>query len=150
MNLEDYIKVISTERVLQLATSRNNKPWLCTVHFYNDEQGNIYWVSTKERRHSKELIDNKNVVATVVIHEDNPSENYVISVTIEGLVETITEKQRVSKIINDYTQKLGKDGTLIQQILDPKDPFNLYILESKSIWIFDNKNFPNDPKQKLR
>lgn len=150
MNPDNYIKeMLPTKRVLQLATSKNNMPWLCTVHFYNDEQGNIYWVSTKERRHSRELLDNKSAVATVVMHEDSPEEDYVISITIEGHVELINDPARIDQIATSYIDKLGKPSSVFDKVKDADDSLQLYCLKPHEISVFDNKNFPDNPKQEF-
>ncbi len=148
MNKENYLKdLLPTRRVLQLATVKDNKPWLCTVHFYSDEQGRIYWVSTKERRHSLELSSNPHATATAVIHEDSPEENYVISITIEGEVVVVKDRETIEDMRNTYVPKLGKPESIIDQVLDANDSLELFCLVPSKVSVFDNKNFPDKPKQ---
>ena len=40
--IKNYLK---TARVMQLATSVDDKPWACNVHFYSDDDMNLYWCS---------------------------------------------------------------------------------------------------------
>ena len=44
-------------KVMQLATSHNSQPWAVNVHFAFNDKLNLYWMSTKERRHSRESKD---------------------------------------------------------------------------------------------
>ena len=75
--------------IMQLATAVGDQAWICTVHYYSDESLNLYWVSSRERRHSKEIQQNKKVAATILVHENNEAENYVIAITIEGIAELV-------------------------------------------------------------
>ncbi|MES2971687.1 MAG: pyridoxamine 5'-phosphate oxidase family protein [Patescibacteria group bacterium] len=48
-------KYLASTNVMQLATSVDGRPWACTVHFYADDNFNLYWISTEARRHSQEI-----------------------------------------------------------------------------------------------
>src|SRR5665213_3517468 len=51
---------------MSLATSANNKPWVCEVHYVYDDDLNLYWRSTPARRHSLEISQNPNVAGSIV------------------------------------------------------------------------------------
>lgn len=90
--MKEYIReYLQTNNVIQLATAKDGQPWLCNVHFYADHDLNIYWRSTTERRHSKEIADNPKVAAVIKVHENTPQEDYVIGLTIEGTAELLAE-----------------------------------------------------------
>ena len=58
-NIEESIKAyVGQANIMQLGTSENDQPWICTLHFYSDADLNFYWCSTTDRRHSKELAHN--------------------------------------------------------------------------------------------
>ena len=46
---------------MSLATSHNNVPWICEVHYAFDDELNLYFRSLQSRRHSKEIAENKQV-----------------------------------------------------------------------------------------
>lgn len=57
---------------MQLATAVNDQPYLCTVHYYSDDNLNFYWSSKPFRRHSGEIEQNPKVSTYVLIHENTP------------------------------------------------------------------------------
>ena len=51
---------------LSLATSKNNRPWVCEVHFAYDDSLNLYFRSLHSRRHSQEIAENPQVAGNIV------------------------------------------------------------------------------------
>ncbi len=139
-------EALKAARVMQLATSSNNKPWVCNVHFYADENLNIYWISTPTRRHSLDIEKNPHVAMTIKVHEDKPDEPYVIGLSAKGTAERIIDEQ-VRNVINHYQKKLGKDKKLMSDILSGTNPHRFYQLKPTSFVLFDTKNFPDNPRQ---
>jgi len=133
-------------RVMQLATSVNNLPWVCNIHFYTDDDLNFYWISTLDRRHSQEIKQNQHVAVTIKVHEDTPEEQYVIGITVEGKAELLSEKE-AKKIADHYKTKLNKPQSLIDDIFAGRNPHKFYRLKPEKFVLFDNKNFPEDPRQ---
>lgn len=139
-------QVLPLKKVMQLATSSNGQPWACNIHFYSDNDFNFYWISTTDRRHSRDIEQNPQVAITVLVHEDAPDENYVIGVSAEGTAELIG--QDIDKQVGEaYTQKLGKDPSLVRDIISGSNPHKFYCLKPSKIVLFDSKNFPDDPRQ---
>lgn len=144
--IQQYLK---DARVMQLATVSTNKPWTCNLHFYADDEFNLYWISTLARRHSKEISENAYVSAAIKIHEDTQDEPYVIGISIEGTARLLTEHE--TKIIGEqYVAKLKKAPTLIEEILSGKNPHKFYLLKPTNIVLFDTKNFPQEPRQEYQ
>jgi uncharacterized protein YhbP (UPF0306 family) len=51
---------------MSLATTYNNKPWVCEVHFAYDNDLNLYFRSETTRRHSLEIELNPNVAGNII------------------------------------------------------------------------------------
>lgn len=146
-DLRRHIKqYLEAARVMQLATSVNDKPWVCNVHFYSDSDLNIYWMSAPLRRHSKDIERNQHVAAAVKIHEDTPDELYIIGLTVEGKAELLSE-EKTDKIGKLYIEKLGKPPILLEEMRTGKNPNKIYKLTPTCFVLFDTKNFPDDPRQ---
>jgi nitroimidazol reductase NimA-like FMN-containing flavoprotein (pyridoxamine 5'-phosphate oxidase superfamily) len=149
MDLKKLIKeYMSQMRVMQLATSVNNQPWVCNVHFYSDDNLDIYWMSTPSRRHSEEINENPKVAAVMKIHEDTLDEKYVIGLSAEGTAEILSAEE-VKVIGKEYVAKLGKDAALIDDILSGKNPHKFYRMKVSKFVLFDTSIFPADPRQEL-
>ena len=141
--IQDYLK---QARVMHLATTIDNKPWVCNVHFYVDEQTNLYWISDTNTRHSKEIAQNANVAAVLKVHEDTPEERYVIGLTIEGTAEILSIEE-TKRIGERYIEKTGKAATLLEGILAGTGQSKMYRLMPTNFVLFDSKNFPDQPRQ---
>lgn len=141
-------KFLKQNRVLQLATSVNNQPWACNVHYIIDEGLNIIWISTPQRRHSIEIAENAKAAFVLKVHEDTAEEPYVIGLSGEGEAALIPENE-IESIAKDYFAQTGKPQSLLKDILDGKNPHKFYKLRITSFVLFDTKNFPDDPRQEI-
>jgi uncharacterized protein YhbP (UPF0306 family) len=149
MDLKNLIKQYLTEaRVMQLASSIHDHPWVCNVHFYADDDLNLYWMSTEARRHSQEIAQNAHVAMTIKVHEDTPDEKYVIGLSAEGTAEVLTDAE-IKEVGPKYSTKLDKDPNLVNDILSGKNPHKFYRFKVTKFVLFDTKNFPKDPRQEL-
>lgn len=135
-------------KIMQLATSANDEPWVCTVHFYSDDALNLYWISKPDRWHSWQISQNPQVAATILVHENTPDENYVVAVTVAGqaeLVEPIDEN-----VGQAFIKKLNREATLLEDIASGRNPHKFYRLKPERLVLFDTKNFPADPRQEFK
>ena len=55
--------------LMGISSTSSNKPYSATVFFCFDEELNIYFLSTSQRRHSKEIVENPNVALTIASHK---------------------------------------------------------------------------------
>jgi nitroimidazol reductase NimA-like FMN-containing flavoprotein (pyridoxamine 5'-phosphate oxidase superfamily) len=146
MKAGDLIKkYINQSNILQLATSVKDMPWVVTLHFYADEDLNLYWSSRHNRRHSQEVLTNPNASATILVHENTQKENWVIGVTLSGQAELVEDLN--DSIAQAYVKKLLKDPDLPLKIRDGSVPDKWYRLKPETIILFDNKDFPENPRQ---
>lgn len=139
-------KYLSKHNVMQLATCSDDKPYAVNLHYYSDEAGNLYWISTRERRHSRELAANPNACVAIKVHENTLTEPWVIGLTIEGTVECLGENPG-QNIAVAYQDKLGHPQKLMDDIRSGRNPHKFYKLTPTDYTLFDTKNFPKDPKQ---
>src|ERR1019366_1117415 len=121
-NAQELIKkYLPNVNIIQLATSVNNQPWLCAVHFYSDANLNLYWLSTLERQHSQQLKQNPRTAAYFLVHENTPAEGYVIGILATGTVQLVGENID-EQIGQGYVKKLNKDLNLLTDIRSGKNP----------------------------
>lgn len=145
MNIEQQVKeALKNSRIMQLATAVNDQPWICTVHFFADDTLNMYWCSEATRRHSKELTANNKASVYLLVHENTPEEDYVIGISLEGTAERIDGSQHQTAC-EGYVNKLGRDETVLKQLLSDEKAF--YRFTPSSIVMFNNRDFPDNPRQ---
>lgn len=137
--------------ILQLATCINNKPWSCNLHYVTDEDMNIYWLSTPERRHSKELEINPRASATILVHENTKAQDFVIGITVEGQVSKV-DRSKYKTILTKYGKKHAINKTSVNLlkflalVVSGKDQHVLYKLKPTQFVLFDTKHFPDNPR----
>jgi uncharacterized protein YhbP (UPF0306 family) len=143
--IREYLK---NARVLQLATSVDNKPWACNVHFYSDDDLNLYWISNLERRHSQDIKQNPNAAITIKVHEDTLEEHYIIGLSAEGkaTLATMEDAKRISEL---YRKKLDKDPKTVEDALTETSQNKFYRLTPIKFIVFDTKTFSEHPRQEI-
>lgn len=147
MKPQDFLPgYLENARVMQLATTKDNKPYVVNVHYYADSDGSIYWISTRDRRHSQELEANPNACVVIKVHEDTPQEQWIVGLSIEGRVEYIGEDPG-DDVFEGYMSKLSKPQQLMSDIRSGTNPHKFYRLVPSHYSLFDTKNFPKEPKQ---
>lgn len=145
--VEDLIRqYINQAKVMQLATTVDNQPWVCHLHFYADEALNLYWISTEVRRHSLEIATNPKVAVTILVHENTEQENYVIGLSITGKAELLGDDID-KKIAESYVKKTARAASLVEDIKSGKNPHKFYRIKPSKIVLFDSKDFPENPRQ---
>jgi ribonuclease HI/uncharacterized protein YhbP (UPF0306 family) len=144
---EEYVdEFLALGTVMQLATSRENVPWISTVYFVADDERNIYWLSLPGRRHSEEVVDNPRVAVAIAIKQDMP----VIGIQAEGLVAIVDDAAIVEKILASYVKKYdGAGKEFHQRFVEGKNKHQLYKLTPSSMVLFDEVHFNAGPAQRI-
>lgn len=140
---ELILKHLGSVKTLQLATSRDNKPWISNVHFVHDDEGNVYWLSTEERRHSKEIADNPQVAVSIVVKSDMP----VIGIQASGVAEKVSDLVTIGRIMPGYVKKHGTGKDFYKRALAGINDHKLYRMTPEFISLFDEVNFPKSAPQ---
>lgn len=139
-------KHLSTAPLMQLATSVEDRPWVCSVYFVVDDQLNVYWLSLPTRRHSVEIGLNKNVAGAVVVKKSMP----VIGVQIEGRASLVKDKKTVKEVMETYTAKYDEGTEFYKNFLAGKNKHELYQLRPDNIVVFDEVADSKHPRKQWR
>lgn len=91
---------------LSLATLDDGGLWVSDVSYIADNHWNIYWLSARDTRHSKAILQNPNVAGTITItmKTEDPSE----ALQIAGRAEIVTE-DKSGEVEELFSQKRGKE-----------------------------------------
>ena len=144
---ERILQLLKSKKVMQLATVRDGQPWVCNLHFWADDDGYLYWISTEARRHSQEIKDDKRVAAAIAVQTDEEVPGTPpIGIQVEGDAELVTgpEMQPLLRKYFDYHRKPEK---LYDEIIAGENPHKLYRLKPRLYVIFDVQNSPKDPRK---
>jgi uncharacterized protein YhbP (UPF0306 family) len=145
---EELIRLhLPTQNVMQLATCVDDQPWVCNVHYCHDEVLNLYWISDKSSRHSKEIAQNPKASVVIKIHENTAAEPYLIGISIEGKASVITDEKQKHIAAKLYIAKHATRQDFIDKVMDDSNGFAFYCLTSTKFVLFDTKDFKDQPRQ---
>jgi uncharacterized protein YhbP (UPF0306 family) len=136
-------KYLSEAQVMQLATTANDQPWACSVHFVADDNLNLYWISSPIRRHSQEIANNSKVAATIPIKFP---EHPVVGISVEGEATIVS----TADAINLYDSKFGLSDGFKEKLQSGEADEKMYVLRPKGFVLFDQVNFKDNPHQEFK
>lgn len=145
IDIEKTIRQYLSEVIhMSLATSMNNKPWVCEVHFVFDKDLNIYFRSKPSRRHSKEIAQNNSVAGNIV--SQHTVGEKVRGVYFEGkaeLLQNIDNKHPAYKL---YCQRFNRGEEILEEANNQEDGHKFYKISVKKFYLFDSRE--SSPGQK--
>ena len=144
MNVEQTIRDYLPDIIhMSLATSKDNKPWVCELHFCYDDDLNLYFRSLASRRHSQEISSNPNVAGSMVTQ--HTLDDKLRGIFFEGTAQQIeTDAERASVI--KYFKRIGADEAAVEEAKDPNG-HQFYKITVSKFYIFDSRE--HSPGQKF-
>jgi len=103
---------------MSLGTSRDNKPWVCEVHFAYDDELNLYFRSLSSRRHSQEIVDNPNVAGNIV--RQHTLDEYPLGVYFEGIAEQLGPGEARQKAFECIKERLKASDDILVEADNPE------------------------------
>ncbi|MDN5274652.1 MAG: hypothetical protein JWP06_553 [Candidatus Saccharibacteria bacterium] len=99
---------------MSLATVKDNKPWVCEVHFSYDDDLNIYFASSVDSRHGQEITANPHVSANIVTqhHKDQKTR----CVDFEGTATILSGEEAEKTAYQAYAKRCGASEGLLNNI----------------------------------
>jgi len=131
---------IAAAKTMQLATVSEGQPWICTVYFVL-HQGNFYWLSEPDRRHSKELLVHPRAAAAIVLKPEVP----VTGVQAQGGVRIVEDIQEAETVLPLYVGKYGQGGRFVERMKLGTNKHVLYKMTPEKVMLFDEDGHPNNP-----
>lgn len=140
MDIEQTIRNYLPQIVhMSLATSADNKPWVCEVHFAFDDDLNLYFRSLPARRHSQEIAKNPHVAGNIVTqHFLNQT---VRGVYFEGTAKKLSPGDEQTAAYEALSKRLGMGKELLEEAKNPEGP-QLYKITVNAFYVFDAYNSP--------
>ncbi len=146
MDIKKLIKeYLEKARLMQVATSENNQPWVCSVYFAFDDKLNLFWISTPERRHSQEIYGNEKAAGTIVLPH-TPGDK-VRGIQFQGFAKRLTGAREMKYGMDVYATRMKMNPDRKKKILEGKDDHSPYQITPTTFVLFDVLNFPNNPRQ---
>lgn len=142
--VQDYLV---KAQMMHIATSRDHQPWIATVYFAPDIDMNLYWMSRASRRHSQEIAENPKVAGTIVLPHNYGDK--VRGLQFEGIAKQLSDGD-AQKGINIYSSRFWIVEDRATTANEGEDQHFCYQIHPSKFVLFDEVNFPNDPRQELK
>lgn len=132
-------------KLMQLATSIDNQPWVCNVWFAADKDLNVYWFSSITRRHSEEVTKNNKVAAAFALPHtpDDPPRG----LQLQGIAELLTDQKDIDKAISVYANRIFPTEKIKEFMENKEKPHRFYRIKPTQFVLFDVVNFPDNSRQ---
>lgn len=120
---------------MSIATVKDNKPWVCEVHFSYDDNLNLYFVSSTKTRHAQEIMQNPHVAGNIVTqHHKNQK---VRCVDFEGTAEMLDSRDGEAVAYRAYVQRNGESESLLSEIRKDGNT-RFFKISIKDFFLFDS------------
>jgi uncharacterized protein YhbP (UPF0306 family) len=114
MDVEKVIREYIDKSIhMSLGTSRDNKPWVCEVHFVYDDRLNLYFRSLKSRRHSQDIALNPNVAGNIV--KQHTVDEYPHAIYFEGSASLVDDEQKRQKLFGLFKDRLNANEDILEE-----------------------------------
>lgn len=143
---------LSECKLLHLATSIKDQPWVSNLWFAYDPELNLYFISKKDRRHCTELKKQPKVAGGIVSSKFEGPDQKVRGLSFQGLAEEIHDDDAVTEAYKIYEKRLPQLGKAypLAQILSIDAKPKMYKIVPSLFVLFDEENFPENPRQELK
>ncbi len=149
--LEKLIReYLSKGALMQVASARDNQPWVCNVWYSYDEDLNFYFISGNYRRHSGEIRDNEKVAGSIVQPIFTKLGQLGRGITFEGTAKELS-LTKSKKAFENYLKRWPKATMYItkKDILGNLTKVRFYKIEPQMIVLFDEVNYPEDSRREF-
>ena len=144
MNIEEKIREYLPQVIhLSLATSKDDRPWVCEVHFAYDDSLNLYFRSKPDRRHSLEIAENPRVAGNIV--SEHVAGEKPRGVYFEGVAERLSGVDENHPAYTLYCERFGTGPQILEE--DRTDTgHGFYKITVENFYLFDSRE--STPSQK--
>lgn len=143
--IQEYLK---QAKLMQLATVKENNPWVCSVWFGFDDDLNIYFFSATNRRHSLEIEKDERVAGAIVLPqapEDQPR-----GLQFEGKAKRLTGEAAIAHARLTYEGRIFDTETIDKFLAHKERPHSFYRITPSKFVLFDAVNFPDNSRQEYK
>lgn len=140
--IEEYLK---EAKLMQMATSVDNQPWVCSVWFALDSDLNIYYLSSVTRRHSEEILRNNKVAGAIVLTQT--PQGPPRGLQFQGTAEVLDSQADIDKAISVFVDRIFSKEKIKEFMENKERPHKFYRIKPTQFVLFDAVNFPDNPRQ---
>ncbi|MDX6269288.1 MAG: hypothetical protein QOD28_511 [Acidobacteriota bacterium] len=148
---ELVLEYLRSGKVLHLASLSNDTMWMCHVWYaVGGGPEEIIFTSNKSRRHSRDIRNNSVVAGGVVAIDLEELGQKVRGLSFEGRAEETTG-DAMERAYNLYAKRWPQVKKMFtaKQIRSDATDMRMYRVQLTRVVLFDEVNFPDNPRQEL-
>src|SRR6266480_535174 len=106
--------ITKENRFITIATStKHGQPWITPVFYAYDDLYNIYWVSSKNARHSQAIRENPQIA--IVVFNSTKGEGEGDAVYIEAEVKELSDQKEIEEAMKFYDSRASKPELRVKE-----------------------------------
>ena len=147
------ISILKENKLLNLATidKKSKQPYSCCVYYIFDNDLNIYFWTTTDSDHAKNIKKNKKVSVSIA-NSNQEFGSMLRGVQIHGTARTLSTKE-LSRPARMYMKRFPKVFKFVKKVTDfnsPKLESKMYLIKPDKIKVLDEKVFGKEEHQILK
>jgi uncharacterized protein YhbP (UPF0306 family) len=135
-------KYVRSVNMMQLGTSINNEPWVCTLYYAVDDELNLYWISLPDTKHSQTIEKNPKTSAAIPVEYEFGKPIAGLTLTGEAAHLNLSSSEGNRRILELYAKQMNREESFVDDMTSGKNPHELYVFRPKHAKLFDRINFP--------
>ncbi len=138
--MENLIEFLQSQKLFTLATTNSSTPWVANVYMCSDEKGTLYFISSKDTRHSQEILANDSVAfATAWFNPDDSTDRKGVQGT--GICRIAETEDEITKGVKLHNAKCPefKERITIKWIHDNDKDSKVWIITPKYIKYWNDR-----------
>jgi hypothetical protein len=135
--------IIDDNRYMVLGTSdAEGRPWVSPVYYAPSGYAELYWVSSPEANHSRNLASRPEL--SIVVFDSRVAVGEGQGVYISALAEELTgaDLERGIEIFSHVSESHGAKSWTLDDVRPPK-PYRLYPARVSEHWVLDPESRPD-------
>jgi uncharacterized protein YhbP (UPF0306 family) len=131
--MNDALRILSSSEFCNIATvCQDGSPWNTPVFFVADKEQNLYWWSSLQAVHSKNILRDRRVYITVL--DPKATQKDGLAVYLKGAARALDQPTEIKKAISLYNTR-SIFVKLTDDISTGKAPTRIFQAKPESIWL---------------
>ncbi len=140
----DFLK---KHKLMSIATYGDH-PWIASVYYSNDDDMNIYFLSSPETLHARHIAKNERVAISIAASDQKPSDTKR-GLQLYGEAQQISDGAKIQHALRLWKETLNISDPLLtyQNMMKKVVKGRMYRITPKKIKLFDQHLFDVDDGQ---
>lgn len=148
--MEKPLKFIKNQKLMVIASHDTKDVWVANVYFSADEKGNIYFISSKDAKHSQMILKNSNVAFSTAWFDptNNKNRKGIQGTGVCRVAENLSEITTGIKLLYENFPDL-RDILTVDWILTNAWSSKVWVLKPSYMKYWDDEVYGDDESEEF-